>query len=328
MNFYRELLKIKDEKLEEFVKERITNKEIESTLYNEDDNIIGYCLNHNPKISAVTEMDENNDEIFSVDINCFHSGFIKLGTKIVYGMAYDYNGICSNDGRYYYIDDESYIYDFCKMIKNKEIINEYELMDYILEFIRNYFGYEYLQKLDREEMFTMLKNKYNNYYDPINEHGLSWFKGKGNALCSEYSILAQNILTIFGIDSYLIIGREKTGNDNGESHAFNIIDFIEEETDEEIASIVDFSNFVNVYNINFEKCGESPFIAKIKNFDEDFVQELINNEKHLCVEDFAYIIINNNLIHLVYDRNRDYYIANELIPDSYVVKSMKKVKQK
>ena len=47
MNFYRELLKIKDEKLEEFVKERITNKEIESTLYNEDDNIIGYCLNHN-----------------------------------------------------------------------------------------------------------------------------------------------------------------------------------------------------------------------------------------------------------------------------------------
>ena len=321
MDFYKELLKIKDEELEEFIETKVMATELETVIeYPEDDEVvIGYCLQKNPQNKLLFE--NIDEEFFDVEINCFHSGYIKKGSKMVYGMTFDNEGNTANEGSYYYVDDDRYIYDFCSYIRQFNIINEYELMDYILEFLRGYFGY--LPTIKREEMFQLLMGTNNRYLEPNNNHGLSWFKGRGNAQCSEYSLLAQNIMTIFGIDSYLIIGREITGCDKGESHAFNIVDFVEEESQEEVQLLVDFSNYVNVYDINFNKCGESPFMGELKCFDENFVDELVSGEKHILFDDYSYMLINDSLVHLVYNRKRDYYIANELIPDSYSVKSKK-----
>ena len=319
MDFYQELIKIDDDDLETFIEERIALKEMESSLCNDGNKFIGYELSHNPHFISLEEAGE--DISFAVDLRCFHAGYIEKGTKIIYGMAYDGNGIATNDGRYYYVDDDSYIYDFCRYIKNKEIINEYELFDYILEFIRNYFGQ--LKTIDREEMFKMINLSQRIYRNPVKEHGLSWFKGNGSALCSEYSVLAQNLLTIFGFDSYLVIGREKTGDETGESHAFNLVEFTEQETNELIQALIDFCNYVDIFDINFHKIGETPFFALLEQLDEEFVLSLVNNEEHLTFDDYSCVLIHEHLGQLVYDRKRDYYISNEIIPDSYIIRKNK-----
>ena len=324
MDFYRKLLELKDEEVKNIVEETIKQKEEESDSCNEDNNTIGYVLQHNPELEVIINNEEEDD--FGVDIICFHPGYVKFGTKVVYGMVYDFRGISSNDGKYYYIDDESYIYDFCNYIRQYDVIDEYELMDYMLEFIRQYFGY-FNKNTDREEMFKLLKNSHNKNIEPVKEHGLSWFKDNGNALCSEYSIVAQNLLNVFGIDSYLVIGREKTGDEKGESHAFNIVDFVEDESKEEVHALVDFANFVTIYDLDFNECGESPFIGLLEDFSDEFVDQLINDEKHMTFEDYSYVIVNDRLVHLVYDRKRDYYIANGLIPDSFTVKRKKSSKK-
>lgn len=314
MNILEQIQKSSPENLSQIIQNRI--KACEQEAIEEDINVLGYHLNYNPEEYYLTTL--SNEKIFHVDVRCFISGYIKKGTKMVYGLAYDNNRLVSNDGRYYYIDDDSYINEFCDFIKDKDIINEFELFDYILEFIKMYLGT--IKEIEREDMFKMIYKSDRVYYNPINKHSIKWFKGRGNAMCSEYAILAQNILNFLGIDSYLVIGREKTGNEKSDSHAFNIVSFIEKESQEEINALIDFANHTEVLDINFKKIGESPFIGELENFNQEFVLELVNDEKHLVFEDYSYFLLGNQLIKIGYHRNRDYYIEDNLTPDTIIKK--------
>ena len=213
MDFYNELINLSDFEIDYLVEQRV--KYLDDGKTSEND-FIGYKADNNT-IKKEVETTESGRS-YGIEMRCFHSGYIKENTKIIYGMIYDGDGNISNDGNYYYIDNHDYIKDFCKYISKIEISNEYELFEYLLDFLKEYFGF--FEQIGRSEMFKLLVDNYGKNINPINEHGLSWFKGKGNALCTEYSIMAQNILSFFGIDSFLVIGTIKTGDEksSGQLH--------------------------------------------------------------------------------------------------------------
>lgn len=318
MNFYEQIKDLSREDLQEKVKRRISYLEKKSKKENPEYNVLGYHVDYNPRSYEIS----NNTSTISLEMRCFYNDYIRKGTKMVYGLFYNNEGKAGNLGSYYYVDDDSYIYDFCEFIQDKDIINEYELFDYILEYLRSYFGF--IKKIDRNEMFQMLYKGENSYYPPVKEHSIKDFKGKGNAMCSEYAIMAQNLLRVFGFESYFVVGNEKVTGQTPESHAFNLITFKESETGKVKHALIDFSNFVKVFDMNYHVIGESPFIGYLDYLDEEFVQSLVAGEEHLIFEDYSYFVMTDVLAKLGYDRERDYYIDNEITPDKEVKKIIQK----
>lgn len=313
MDFYNELKKLSDEDITKLVEYRIKYLEDIATLENARD-YVGYNIDH--RFSKHELENNGGTNKFDLDMVCFYPGYIKEGVKVIYGIFYDTSGNASNNGHYYYIDTHDYITEFCKMIVKEDIVNEQELFQCILEYLKNYYGY--FEKIDRGEMFKLLRDNNDNNIGPKNEHGLSWFKGMGNALCTEYSIMAQNILSVFGINSYLVIGEEKVGKGAGEGHAFNLLSL----DDNDI--LIDFSNYVKIYDIDFSLLGIVPFIGEIDELNQDFVDRFLGDEKHLVFEDYNYLVIGDVVAKIAYDRNRDYYFSSEVRP----IRETKYVKKK
>ncbi len=306
---YVDFIKVLDDKtLEEFVKLRI--KELE----NSDNNsvVLGYDVE-----SDFTNMYLDGDT-FNIDYHCFYRGYIPKDTKLVFGLSYDINGYIGNDGKYYYLDEDDYIIDFCKFIKDKRISNELELFDYILAFIEDYFGmddkiiYDDKEIISREKMFQLLYKSDYNFYTPSLEHGISWFKGRGNALCSEYSIIANNIMNFMGINSSLILGCQNNGREKVEGHAYNIASYERRDNGKREYLLIDYADYVCRMNANYEIVGNSPFIGKLDYFDNDYLKNMIFNDKHLVFSDYSLIEFGEHFSCLAYKRKRDYFIDTEI----------------
>ena len=315
MNYYKQLENLSEEQLKKKVEKKIKKLERKSKKNNpEDYNVLGYHITENPQ--NYTRYLGEDGVNFDLEVRCFYNGYICNGAKMIYGLEYDFNGNAGNHGSYYYLDDDSYIYDFCKFVQDKDIENSYELFDYMLEFIREYYGY--IKLLERSEMFKLIQKSEKEYFKPIKEHSINDFKGKGNAMCSEFSVMAQNLLRFFDYESYIMIGTEKIGNHNPESHAFNLITFRDEYTKEEKHAVIDFSNYVNVFDLNFHKIGEMPFIGYIDALDQETIEDMIIGDKHLVFEDYAYYVIGDSISKIAYERKRDYFVDNYIRPDKEV----------
>lgn len=299
MEFLDLIKNCSDEELENIVKERINYLE---EYYNSDLDNIGYQVDYNPSNYSYSDND-----FYDYGVLCVYRGYIPKNTRITYGVTNDVSkGLVYNEGCYYYLDDDSYIIDFCKFIRNANVLDEYDLFDYTLLFLEKYFGY--FKDINRSDMFKMIYNEDGLYFDPINEHKFSSFKKKGNAVCSEYAVASQNILSVFGFDMYMVVGTEGTTKQNSESHAFNLISFIEEETSNVVNALIDFSNNSLVMSIKLEKICRSPFIGYIDCIDSEFIDDLINNDKHLVFDDCDYILFSNSVMKVTNGRKKDYYI--------------------
>lgn len=316
MDFYNEIKNLNDEELEKLVSKKI--KKLEAEKPKDEPTSIGFNVESNPTLQDIFETD--GIRCFELGMNCFHPGYIKKGTRIVYGLAYDSDGSAKNDGAYYYMDDEEYLYLFCKFIRDKDVTNEYELFEYILEFLRKYFGV--IEEIPRNEMFKLLYKDNKTHFKPLHEHSIKDFKRKGNAMCTEYSATAQNIMSLFGIESYLIIGNEKIEGQKGGCHAFNIISFNEKESGEETNALIDYSAPVNIYNYNFDILGVSPYIVYLNEFNEGFVADFLYNNRRVTSEDYGYYIIGDKMLSVAYERDRTYYIDSVVCSDEVELKKI------
>ena len=258
----------------------------------------------------------------NLDVRCFHSGYLPVGTKVVYGAYFTPEGYASNHGNYYYLKDTQYLYDFCHFVSKFEVEDEYDFFDLIEQFLRKYFGI--FKKMDREEMFQLLCQKDGSYFPLNKEHDLNWFQGKGNAMCSEFAVMAQNILALFDFDTYLMIGQEQVGRENEESHAFNLVSFLPKDSSRSTNLLLDFANYVNVYNFSFQKVGEAPFIGVLETIDDDFIRSVVYDDKHLTFEDYHYYFVQDQLFQIAFQRIRDYFVGNELFLDAVPIKKKEK----
>lgn len=305
MNILEVISEIEDEELVELVQKRI--EFLEDDEFRKIPDTIGYYLDYNPSSFNLTNFDIEEAKKVQM-VSCFN-GYIPYGTRIVYGIIYDEQTLIkSNGGKYYYIDDDSYILDFCRFVKEKEISNCYVLFDYIYEFIHDYFGTVML--VDREVMMNLILKKDQVFYDPVNENKFSMFKSKGNALCSEIALMAQNILSFLGFDIKYIIGTEKIGECDTEGHAYNMLSF--EEENKKTSILIDFASSVCVLNLKMEKIGETPFIHYLDNDMEEVYDNMVFEDGSIKAKNYAYIIQNSFGLVIEQELEREYKTASNL----------------
>ena len=311
MDIYLQIKDLEDEELKDFVEERIKKLEDKSLEDNNYSDTIGYKIDYNLTTKILTDINDKSD--MDIIIRWLHYGYIKKNTRIVYGInSTGINGcLYGNSGNYYYVDDDSYILEFCKIIKNQEILDEYDFFEYVLDFIRLYFGS--IELISREDMFKMIVNSSGRYYEPIKKHNLSDFKKKGNAMCSEYATLANNILSFFGFDIYYVIGETCATTLPPVKHAFNFMRFTEKQTGEEENILIDFMKSIPIVDIDGSMLSLSPYIGHIDEINDELISELSNDERRLIMSEYEYTKINDSLLQIAYpDIEREYYINQEL----------------
>lgn len=318
MDFYNELVNKTDEEVTEITRKRINEleEEYEKNSDDPDENIIGYKLDYNPEYKAITV--NGNQEELSFVSRCFYHGYISKKTKVVYGLKYNYEGEICNKGAFYYLEDDSYIYEFCEYIKDKEVEDEYDLMHYILEFMLGYF--KKIEMIDREEMHSLIYKDNKTYFPPIRRHLLTDFKDKGNALCSEYAVMAQNLMSMFKISSSIVIGAEKIDNNGLEQHAFNLIELTDPTTGEKKTFLADFQNYIITYDIDYEPIDIMPFLGRIDELSNEFLESFLHEKKELTFEDYGYLVVGDSAFRIGYDRNRTYLVDNVVYGEKMLTK--------
>ncbi len=307
MKYLQKIQKLNDDKLKKFVKKRITLLE-KKQISNMVSDTIGYLLDYNASIFDILDF---SNKMLEVPTLAKFDGYIPLGTKLVYGMYYlNPAKIVSNGGCYYYIDDDSYILDFCKYIKNKEICSDLELFDYLLDFSHNYFGV--IGTMKREDMIKLINLNNMSFIKPIKEPVFSLFKKKGNYQCSEIGIITQNILSFLGYDTSLIIGNQKFDNYETVAHAFNFVDINQNKT-QKISILLDTASTIDVVDLNWHVIGHSPYVCQLdKPKNQKYNDLVLGKIDEIKCPNYTYMVTSNNIFTFAQNNNRHYTVGKVL----------------
>lgn len=187
-------------------------------------------------------------------------GFIPLNTRIKYAnLNIEDYGMESTD----------FIYEFVHFIKKYNINNKASLIHNLEYFVNSYFGFP--GKIDRETIFNDIAWKTTTtdeeYFKALENNKLGDLKGKGAAQCTERGALVQQVLSIFGTESYYCMGCVDLG-DRQEGHCFNIV---KRKND---YALLDYSVPIVSYKEDGSVRAYYPFVGTLTN--EEFL-DFVNN---------------------------------------------------
>ena len=280
-------------------------KNILSTIINLSDNELEEYVK-----SLVDLCDESSikNPVIGMQYYKYHKGFIGFDTKVSYGSDYFYD--------YSMKDYEMYI-DFFKSLKKQNGKQENLDLNYLLNIIYSYVV-KYFQSekeiLKNPNISIMRDQIVMNYLESIakdpnddeewiknkNELNISVFKGQGVAMCSERAALAQNLLSLFGIESYFCGGMvTKNELENCDGHAFNFIRF------DGRNYILDFSLPVYLYEGN-EKVTCLPFISEIS---DNSSNELLKNKSLIPINNYHFEKVDGEMVKQIEDDERIYGVG-------------------
>lgn len=148
--------------------------------------------------------------------NMVYKGFIVPETRIRYSNC---------EVNWYSMKTMDFYYEFARYIRKINIRDNGGLVKYIENFINIYFGIndkvgdfrcDYFDKICFQTTTTD-----DEYFKKLDSLEIGDLKGQKVAMCTEKAALAQNLLSLFGFETYYCIGLI---NNNGkeEPHAFNI----------------------------------------------------------------------------------------------------------
>lgn len=273
-----------DDELKELVDEVIEVYTNMAKYENDDMDYIGTCLDINPINYHIDDPNFEIDRYY--DCVNFWKGYIPLGTKIVYGRFYipKYR-TSSHKGCYYYVDDDNYIFDFFKMIKEeKDIDNVHDIIFLVFRFIEKKFV-RYFNPKDRNVINKLIHKTDELYFRPVKEHSIKDFYGNGSAMCSEIALIAENLMSVLGYEIMYMEDKE---------HAYNIfVDHVDEK-DVDIY-VLDFANWVECYDVNFNLIAKSPYIEKIDGGDNELIDQMVNHGKRIELDDYYLYSINDSI---------------------------------
>lgn len=187
-------------------------------------------------------------------------GFIPLNTRIKYAnLNIEDYGMESTD----------FIYEFVHFIKKYNINNKASLIYNLEYFVNSYFGFP--GKIDRETIFNDIAwqttTTDEEYFKALKNNKLGDLKGKGAAQCTERGALVQQVLSIFGTESYYCMGCVDLG-DRQEGHCFNIV---KRKND---YALLDYSVPIVSYKEDGSVRAYYPFVGTLTN--EEFL-DFVNN---------------------------------------------------
>lgn len=196
---------------------------------------------------------------YGKNVSCY-KGFIPLSTRIKYA---------SNNIETYGMNTTDYFYDFAFFIRKCNINNKTSMIYSMEYFINCYFGMP--GATDRQTFFNEIAWKNTStddeYFAALENNRIGDLKEKGAAECTERSALAQQLLSLFGTESYYCMGCVDLGNKQ-EGHCFNIV---KRKND---YALLDYSIPICSYNNDGSLKAYYPFIGKITNEEfQEFITE-------------------------------------------------------
>ena len=216
--------------------------------------------------TAINEADTNAEKVEKLgflDYGKSYSvfkGFIPLKTRIKYAnLNIEDYGMESTD----------FIYEFAHFIRKYNINSKASLIYNLEFFVNSYFGFP--GKAERETIFNEIAwqttTTDEEYFKALENNKLGDLKGKGAAQCTEIGALAQQILSIFGVESYYCMGCVDL-DDIHEAHCFNIV---KRKND---YALLDYSLPITSYKEDGIVKAYYPFVGTLTN--EEF-KDFINN---------------------------------------------------
>ena len=286
--------------------------------YNEEETklLIDDCINFYTKAASdiniecdtigtdvgINPRNYSNDE-YDYGLNIWR-GYIPKNTRIVYGV-YGYPDYKSaNHGCYYYLDDESYIYDFIKYIKDRDIEDTYDFIISVNKFLKLYLD-KAVNSKTREEIHKLLYKDELDFYEPVNEHSIKDFKNTGAGQCTEYTALAENIFSIFDFDIYYMMDVE---------HAYNLL------IDNDKTYILDFANWVPCYDINLKYLGRLPYFVEIPDFTDELFDKVKHGSERIELPDYYFLAMNDDLIEVRNGDTREYGVDAVELDKNAIIK--------
>lgn len=272
--------------------------------FNPTDNFLGVNVSLNKKFAL--ENNENN-----MIGNFYWYNFIDSDVKVIYGFSIDKNSCACNDGLYYYIDDNEYLYDFARFIKDKEIGNDFDFLCYVKEFLDNYFNsISNVNLLSREERNRAFINSNGKNIEPIN-HSNKDFYQSNVAMCTEYATMGLNILGVFGYSCLTIIGSFEFDEEEI-GHAYNIVAM------DNGVYLVDMASSVPVTDLDGNLLDEVPFC---KELNEEELQNILDKKEPISLNNVFYIYFGEKNFKFEEARQRTYRVSNVVLQDSFKKKS-------
>ena len=226
---------------------------------------------------AIEEANANSEKIEKLGFlnygksNSLFKGFIPLDTRIKYGSLniVDYS-----------MQTTDYMYEFAHFIKQYNINTKGYLIRNLEYFINVYFGMP--GNADRDQILEQKALEAatdDGYFEAIENNKLGDLKYKGAAKCTERSALAQQILSLFGTESYYCMGCVDFEN-HQEGHCFNIV---KRKAD---YAVLDYSCPVTAYTKEGKVNAYLPFVGALTN--EEFI-EFAHNGIVKNFENYEYI---------------------------------------
>jgi len=198
-----------------------------------------------------------------------YKGFIPLKTRIKYANL---------NVEDYGMETTDFFYEFAHFIRNNNIKSKVALIYNLEFFINTYFGYP--GKSNRETIFNDIAwqttTTDEEYFNALENNKIGDLKGKGAAECTERSALAQQVLSLFGVESYYCMGCVDLG-DRQMPHCFNIV---KRKND---YALLDYSVPVASYNNDGSLIHYYPFVGILSN--EEFL-DFINNSTIKSFDDY------------------------------------------
>lgn len=249
----------------------LIEKIINSNTDEEINTLITEAINqHNDNSTRVEQLGFLENGKF----NHIFKGFIGLNTRIKYeNLSMETYGMKTTD----------FFYEFAHFIKKNNVTNKLAFIYNLEFFINQYFGYPKNTGDQRRSIFNdrafNTTSTDEEYFQALQNNKIGDLKGLGLAQCTEKGALAQQLLSIFDIESYYCMGAVSLNNGQ-EAHCFNII---KRKND---YALLDFSCPVTSYTKDGKIKGYYPFVEILSN--EEF-EEFVNNGEIKSFEEYEYI---------------------------------------
>lgn len=230
-------------------------------------------------------------------MSIYHKGFIHPNTRIKFqNLAIETYGMETTD----------YFYEFAKYIwKTERIKTQQNFMTSLLYFLNQYFGIEHTDKDYRSNVFW---NKVQNITDDdeffamMDKNKIGDLKGLGVAQCTERAAVAQNLLSLFGFETYYCFGGVKHDG-KAEGHAYNVV------KGSKNYYLIDYSVPVKIF---YDNCAvyNVPYQIVIP---EDKVEGFFNNQETIELPDYDFVQLKNGFDRVEKNDNRYYVMGSDTI---------------
>lgn len=149
-----------------------------------------------------------------------HRGYIGSGTAV----EFDSGAI----GSQFKLQSTDYLFDAVEFLRNNKerIKNGRQFFEGVTGFVNSYFGLpdtsrDRWETIERKTNFNSIQDD-DEYWNAIYNIDISVFKGEHVAMCTERSAMAQNIMSVFGYETYYVNG-DVSVDGAKEGHAYNIV---------------------------------------------------------------------------------------------------------